>query len=179
MRQLYVLGIVFALAIVGGGYLKTRHLAGIAQRAEMLPAGFELPKPGFDRAAFEADPGCEDALAMQEFQQAIQLEQRGDDESARRALLAVLRREPQWARARFHLGCLRLRLGHPLAAAEDLRAAGDRGFAPESDRLEFWLAVAEIYNGRPELAAELLAQVESGPRSELARTLLTRLDEIR
>jgi hypothetical protein len=45
--------------------------------------------------------------------------------------------------------------------------------------VDWWLAVAEIYNGRPDRARELLAAIRIGPRADSAQQLLQRLDEIR
>ena len=178
-RSLTLLGVAFALCICGAAWLKTRQLAGVAKRAEMLPPGFELPRAAFDREAFEAAPGVADSLARSEFRQAVQWHQHGDDAAARRALLRILRREPQWGRARFQMGVVQLRLGFPLVAAQDFERARAAGFAPAEESLDWWLAVAEIYNGRPDRARELLAAIRSGPRAESAAEILQRLESIR
>jgi hypothetical protein len=178
-RSLTLLGLCFALCIAGAAWLKTRQLANVARRAEMLPSGFVLPRSHFERDAFEAAPGCSDSTALAEFRRAMQWHQRGDEASARRALLRLVQREPTWARARFQLGVSQLHLGFPVAAVDELSRARQAGFRPEGESLDWWLAVAEIYNGRPDRARDLLRAIRQGPRADSARELLQRLDDIR
>jgi hypothetical protein len=178
-HSLTLLAVCFALGIGGAAWLKTRQLAGVARRAEMLPSGFQLPTVSFDPMEFENTPAVVDSTARSDFLRAMQWHQRGDDAAARRTLLRLVEREPTWARARFQLGVSQLHLGFPTAAADELRRLRETGFAPPGDSLDWWLAIAEIYNGRPDRARELLATVTSGPRAKSARELLQRLDDIR
>lgn len=180
LRSTTILAAVFGILIVGSAYLKARHLRDVAKDVHALGPDFELPRAAFSRDQALADPGCEDEEARSELMAAMAEYAHGRDDAAQRGLLAAVAADPEWVRARFYLGVVRLHLGFPVSAAEDLRRAHTAGFEPEGDSSAWWLAVAELYCGRTERGEPLLREVADGEsaRASASREILDRLRNI-
>ena len=103
-------------------------------------------------------------------QQALALEQQGEDERALRAVEALVREQPSWALPRLEAGRMRLKRGEGIDAAElDLDVA--RSLAPENPRAHYLWGLLSSERGRPEQAASAL-RVALGPARRLRRRAL-------
>jgi hypothetical protein len=185
---------VLGLAVVGAAWLKAHHLGSLAHRADWQTQGFVLQRPAFDRLAFERtsgggfDPSGGGAYpetlpqthsaAQREFLQAMDAYLRGDDRGALSGFNRVVRREPHWPAARFYLGVSNLLGGHPVAAVCDLQAARDAAFSPPDGPCEWWLGIAQLYNGERAAGRRCLSAVASSaaPQAAQARKILEHLD---
>jgi hypothetical protein len=173
-----ILAAAFGIIVVGSAYLKVRHLRRVAEDVQWLGADFELPRAAFSREAAESDPACPDEENRRIFLGAMADYAHGRDAAAQRQLLRSVSAAPDWPMPRFYLGVVRLALGFPVSAAEDLRRARELRFEPDGDSSAWWLGVAELYCGRTEAGLALLEQAAaaSSARADEARRILDRLE---
>lgn len=178
VRGTAILAAAFGIIVVGSAYLKVRHLRLVAEDVRWLGAEFELPRAAFSRERAAADPSCPDEESRRLLLSAMADYAHGRDDAAQRQLLRSVSAAPDWPMPRFYLGVLRLQLGFPLSAAEDLRRARDLGFEPREDSSAWWLGVAELYCGRQDSGRRLLeeAAASASPRAAEAREILDRFE---
>jgi hypothetical protein len=178
LRGTVLLAAAFGILVVGSAYLKVRHLRDVAEKVHWQGADYVLPRAAFSRDGAAVDPACPDEEIRQRFLMAMSDYAHARDDAAQRGLLKTVSAAPEWPMPRFYLGVVRLQLGFPTAAAEDLRRARDDGFEPEDDSSTWWLGVAELYCGRQESGRRLLEEVSEtqSPRAAAAAEFLQRLD---
>ncbi len=165
-RMSLTMALIFGAVVLGPVALKWRHVNHLAERASWHDAGFRVDRPQFDRIGFESDPSPHlDRTPRDDSRERFLVGMaqllRGADREALSNLTKASQGEPNWPTLRFYLGATRLRMGHPVAAVEDLEFAHAQGFQPPEGAVEWWLGLAHLYCGNTESGTRMLAQVVS------------------